>query len=85
MRVRPDCCAHAIRFLYTGPKRTLTRRTAWSNLDPVPLARIRFAFTIDFHIVFPAFTIGLASDLAMLEAMWLAPAIVTYGIRAVLR
>lgn len=41
------------------------------NLDPVLLARIQFAFTISFHIVFPAFTIGLASFLAMLEWRWL--------------
>ena len=30
-----------------------------ANLDPVILARIQFAFTISFHIIFPAFTIGL--------------------------
>ncbi len=41
-------------------------------LDPVLLARIQFAFTISFHIVFPAFTIGLASFLAVLEWRWLA-------------
>lgn len=41
----------------------------WS--DPVILARIQFAFTISFHIVFPAFTIGLASYLAVLEWRWL--------------
>jgi cytochrome d ubiquinol oxidase subunit I len=41
-------------------------------LDPVFLARVQFAFTVSFHIVFPAFTIGLASYLAMLEALWLA-------------
>ncbi len=35
------------------------------------LARIQFAFTISFHILFPAFTIGLASWLAMLEFLWL--------------
>lgn len=35
------------------------------------LARIQFAFTIAFHIVFPAFTIGLASYLAVLEWKWL--------------
>ena len=38
----------------------------------VDLARIQFAFTISFHIVFPAFSIGLASYLAVLEALWLA-------------
>ena len=39
--------------------------------DPVLLARMQFAFTIGFHIVFPAFSIGLASYLAVLEALWL--------------
>jgi cytochrome bd ubiquinol oxidase subunit I len=41
------------------------------DLDPVMLARIQFAFTISFHIIFPAFTIGLASYLAVLEGLWL--------------
>ncbi|MGA9572398.1 MAG: cytochrome ubiquinol oxidase subunit I, partial [Lysobacterales bacterium] len=40
--------------------------------DPVLLARIQFAFTVSFHILFPAFTIGLASYLAVLEGLWLA-------------
>jgi len=40
-------------------------------LDPLLLARAQFAFTVSFHIVFPAFTIGLASYLAVLEALWL--------------
>lgn len=40
-------------------------------LDPILLARIQFAFTISFHIVFPAFTIGLASFLAVTEWRWL--------------
>ena len=35
------------------------------------LSRWQFAFTISFHIIFPAFTIGLASYLAMLEFLWL--------------
>lgn len=41
------------------------------SLDPVLLARIQFAFTVSFHIIFPAFTIGLASFLAVLEGRWL--------------
>ncbi|MEX2453949.1 MAG: cytochrome ubiquinol oxidase subunit I [Rhodospirillaceae bacterium] len=41
------------------------------TLDATVLARIQFAFTVSFHIVFPAFTIGLASYLAVLEGMWL--------------
>jgi cytochrome d ubiquinol oxidase subunit I len=40
--------------------------------DPVLLARIQFAFTVAFHITFPAFTIGLASWLAVLEWRWLS-------------
>ena len=40
-------------------------------LDEVLLGRIQFAFTMTFHILFPAFTIGLASWLAMLEFLWL--------------
>jgi len=40
--------------------------------DALTLARLQFAFTISFHIVFPAFTIGLASYLAVLEGLWLA-------------
>ena len=35
------------------------------------LARLQFAFTISFHFIFPAFSIGLASYLAMLEGLWL--------------
>ena len=39
--------------------------------DPLLLARLQFAFTISFHIVFPAFSIGLASYLAVLNGLWL--------------
>ncbi|HHY51494.1 MAG TPA: cytochrome ubiquinol oxidase subunit I [Alphaproteobacteria bacterium] len=35
------------------------------------LARVQFAFTVSFHFLFPAFSIGLASYLATLEALWL--------------
>jgi cytochrome bd ubiquinol oxidase subunit I len=44
---------------------------SWS-FDAIDLARAQFAFTMSFHIVFPAFSIGLASYLAVLEALWLA-------------
>ena len=43
-----------------------------AGLDAVFLARAQFAFTIGFHIVLPAFTIGLASFLMVLEGLWLA-------------
>ncbi|KVN85366.1 cytochrome ubiquinol oxidase subunit I [Burkholderia ubonensis] len=42
--------------------------TAFSALD---LARLQFAFTVSFHIVFPALSIGLASFIAVLEYRWL--------------
>lgn len=42
-----------------------------SELDPIFLSRLQFAFTVSFHIIFPAFTIGLASWLAVLEWQWL--------------
>lgn len=41
------------------------------RLDPVILARAQFAFTVSFHFIFPSFSIGLASYLAVLEALWL--------------
>jgi cytochrome d ubiquinol oxidase subunit I len=37
------------------------------ELDPVILSRIQFAFVISFHIIFPAFTLGLAAWLATIE------------------
>jgi cytochrome d ubiquinol oxidase subunit I len=35
------------------------------------LSRLQFAFTISFHILFPAFSIGLATFLMLMEAAWL--------------
>jgi cytochrome d ubiquinol oxidase subunit I len=40
------------------------------DLDAVLLARIQFAFTISFHIIFPSFTIGLAAFIATLLVRW---------------
>ena len=39
--------------------------------DVVLLSRIQFGFVMSFHIIFPAFTIGLASWLAFLAGMYL--------------
>ncbi|RBB94010.1 hypothetical protein C3E97_032560, partial [Pseudomonas sp. MWU12-2115] len=39
------------------------------HLQALDLARIQFAFTVSFHIIFPAITIGLASFLAVLEGL----------------
>lgn len=41
------------------------------DFDPVLLARLQFAFTIIFHIIFPSFTIGLSAYIATLGALWL--------------
>ena len=41
------------------------------GISALDLARIQFAFTVSFHIIFPAITIGLASYLAVLEGLWL--------------
>ena len=42
-----------------------------TELSAITLARMQFAFTMSFHIIFPAFSIGLASYLAVLEGLWL--------------
>ena len=41
------------------------------HFDALMLSRLQFAFTIAYHIIFPSFTIGLASFLAVLEGLWL--------------
>jgi cytochrome bd ubiquinol oxidase subunit I len=43
----------------------------FAAFDPVVLARIQFAFTVSFHFIFPALSIGLASYLMVLEGLWL--------------
>jgi cytochrome bd ubiquinol oxidase subunit I len=42
------------------------------EFDPVFLSRIQFGFVISFHIIFPAFTLGLAAWLATIEGARLA-------------
>ena len=41
------------------------------NPSALDLSRLQFAFTVSFHIIFPAMSIGLASFIAVLEAAWL--------------
>src|ERR1700679_447731 len=41
------------------------------TLDPAILARVQFAFTVSFHIIFPTISIGLAMFLAIVEGLWL--------------
>ncbi len=40
-------------------------------LNPLLIARVQFAFSIAFHIIFPAFSIGLATFLFIFEGIWL--------------
>ena len=42
------------------------------SLDPVVLSRVQFAWVIAFHFLLPAFTVGLASFIAVLEGLHLA-------------
>ena len=41
------------------------------DISPAILARIQFAFTVSFHIIFPTISIGLAMFLAIIEGLWL--------------
>lgn len=41
------------------------------DLDATLLARIQFGFTIGFHILWPAYTIGLASFIVVLNWLWI--------------
>lgn len=40
-------------------------------MDPAILSRLQFAFTVSFHILFPAMSIGLVTFLAIMEGLWL--------------
>ncbi|MGO2007816.1 MULTISPECIES: cytochrome ubiquinol oxidase subunit I [Halomonadaceae] len=40
------------------------------ELDPLLLSRLQFAFVVSFHAIFPVFTIGLASYIALLHGLF---------------
>jgi cytochrome bd ubiquinol oxidase subunit I len=48
-------------------------------MDATTLSRIQFGFTIGFHILWPAFTIGIASFVAFLSFMWWKTQSPVYG------
>lgn len=48
------------------------------EFDALALARLQFAFTLSFHIIFPAFSIGLASYLIVLNCFSLLTSNQTY-------
>lgn len=52
------------------------------GFDPVLLARIQFAFTVTFHIIFPSLTIGLSAYIATLEILWVKSGIDRYHLLA---
>jgi len=52
-----------------GPFRTLAE--ALMDLDPILLSRLQFAWVIGWHILMPAFTVGMASYIAILEGLHL--------------
>jgi cytochrome bd ubiquinol oxidase subunit I len=41
------------------------------TLDTVTLSRLQFAFTIGYHILWPAYSIGIAGFIVLLNALWL--------------
>lgn len=47
-------------------------------MDAIILSRIQFAFTLSFHILFPAITIGLALFLVVWESLWLKTRDIAY-------
>ena len=54
-----------------GPAPQVAGRVMELDLTALFLARLQFAFTVSFHFIFPSFSIGLASYLAVLEGLWL--------------
>lgn len=50
----------------------------FAGIDATLLARIQFGFTISFHIIFPAFSIGLSAFIATLEILWLRSGLTHY-------
>jgi cytochrome bd ubiquinol oxidase subunit I len=48
------------------------------SVDPVILSRLQFAWVVAFHILLPAFTVGLACYIAVLEGLYLKSKDSTY-------
>ena len=53
------------------------------ELNALDLSRLQFAFTVCFHIIFPAISIGLASFIAVLEGTWLKTGKLQYKVLCV--
>ena len=50
------------------------------TLDTITLSRLQFAFTIGYHILWPAYSIGIAGFIVLLNAIWLLTGKTVYGI-----
>src|SRR5690606_29012297 len=77
---RPPPCACAFRSIDERreplqcrghPPPAIRRVQDGLTMDALLLSRIQFAFVISFHVLFPAFTIGLAWWLSFVEWRWL--------------
>src|SRR6516162_975860 len=62
---RAHGCGAFVRLVAEGNRRPTM------DLDPVLLSRLQFAWVIGWHILLPAFTVGMASYIAILEGMHL--------------
>ena len=62
----------------TGRTAADARRRPAMTLDPVLLSRLQFFWVISFHILLPAFTVGLACYIAVLESLYLKTGDHTY-------
>src|SRR6202007_1107166 len=73
--VRTWDCGHGTaggRDWRCGPRAPCSRRRRRKmNLNSATLARVQFAFTVSFHIIFPTTSIGLAMFLSVVEGLWL--------------
>src|SRR5579859_926321 len=48
------------------------------KLDTITLSRLQFAFTIGYHIIWPTYSIGIASFITLLDVLWLQTGKVVY-------
>ncbi len=55
----------------------------FDDVSALTPARFQFAFTVSFHFIFPAFSIGFASYLSVLEGLWLKIFAIAFGMGVV--
>src|SRR5216683_8030483 len=52
-------------------RRAPNHENATMTLDTITLSRLQFAFTIGYHIIWPAYSIGIAGFIVLFNALWL--------------